>query len=231
MTWVRLDDSMPEHPKMVALTDRAFRQHVSALCYCNRNLTDGAIPDTIAHRLVASGKRYAGELVTAGIWDKTTDGYQIHDYEDYQPSRASVLHERAKTAERVAKWRSRNAVTNAVSSAECNAVSNGAPDPVPVPAHIPKEDQSYPRLVKTDHQEEIKAGIPEGTKASIHRLLRFLTDADGRTINRLVKLAQRGASQADFEDAGMAILATNPQSPSRYACSVIARRLEQRESA
>lgn len=226
MTWVRIDDSMPEHPKMVALTDRAFRQHVSALCYCNRNLTDGAIPDKIAHRLVTSGKRFAAELVDAGIWDKTVDGYQIHDYEDYQPTRAAVLRERSKTAERVARWRERNAVT----PPDGNGVTNGAPIPVPVPAHIPKEDQSFPRLVKTDHEDQIKAAIPEGTKASIHRLLRFLTDADEKTINRLVRLAQRGASQGDFEDAGAAVIATRPDHPSRYACSVVEKRLQQKET-
>jgi hypothetical protein len=41
MSWVRLDDSFPEHPKVIALTDAAFRAHVRGLCYAGRFLTDG----------------------------------------------------------------------------------------------------------------------------------------------------------------------------------------------
>jgi hypothetical protein len=222
VTWVRLDDSMPEHPKMVGLTDRAFRQHIAALCYSNRNLTDGAIPLVIAHRLVTSGKRHAGELVTAGIWDTTNDGYQIHDYEDYQPTRAAVMRDREKTAERVARWRARNAVT----PGNGNAVSNGAPNPTPT--HIPKEDQSSPLRGAIDHLTIKDKTINPGTTASMERLLERLTDATQGTVGRLVGFAKLGASQADFEDARAVIAETNPRSPSRYACHVISERLHQR---
>lgn len=36
MTCVKLDDAFADHPKVVGLTDRAFRVHVRALCYCGR---------------------------------------------------------------------------------------------------------------------------------------------------------------------------------------------------
>ena len=43
MTWVKVDDALPEHPKVARLSDAAFRVHISALCYSARNLTDGKL--------------------------------------------------------------------------------------------------------------------------------------------------------------------------------------------
>jgi hypothetical protein len=102
MTWVQIDDAMAEHPKVLQLGDRAFRVHIEALCYSNRNLTDGFVPKVIGH---SRGKRYATELVTAGIWDTATGGYLIHDYHDYQPSAAQVEARRAANTDRVRRHR------------------------------------------------------------------------------------------------------------------------------
>lgn len=99
MPWVRLDDGFSDHPKVVGLSDSAFRTHVSALCYCNRHLTDGHVPAVIGNSCV-------DELVDAGLWSMNGSGYVIHDYLEFQPSRASVLEERAKAAERMRKHRS-----------------------------------------------------------------------------------------------------------------------------
>ena len=51
MTWLRIDDCMPDHPKVDGLSDRAFRAHVTGLCYCARHLTDGNVPQTVADRI------------------------------------------------------------------------------------------------------------------------------------------------------------------------------------
>ncbi len=77
--WVRLDDQFAEHPKIIGLSDGAFRTHVAALCYCNRNLTDGHVP-------AALGSSHAAELLEAGIWELNGNGYDVHDYADYQPT-------------------------------------------------------------------------------------------------------------------------------------------------
>lgn len=223
MTWVRLDDSMPEHPKMEALSDRAFRLHVSALCYCNRLLTDGEIPASTAHRMVGNGKRYAAELVAAGIWDAVDDGFKIHDYEDYQPSRETVLRERAKTAERVSRWRARNAVTNTVSNG--HVTPSPVPDPVPA-QNSPKEGQSIASLVRLSDHQINDQNLSPAVRDSIERLMEALGDADKGTAGRLVRLAHRGASQAHFEDARVALADVSAKSPSRYACRIIENRLK-----
>ena len=87
--WLRLDDTFPEHPKVVGLSDAAFRLHVSALCYAHRNLTDGHVPDGWAlPRLV----RAVPSLEAAHLWvpDPEGDGWIIHGYTDWQRSRAEV---------------------------------------------------------------------------------------------------------------------------------------------
>lgn len=90
MAWVRLDDRFPEHPKVTRLSDAAFRLHVSAICYSNRQETDGVIPEAQAALLVRTRKLRAliNELVASGLWEVDHLGWRIHDYLEYQPSRA-----------------------------------------------------------------------------------------------------------------------------------------------
>ena len=100
MTWAKLDDSFPEHPKVVELSDRAFRIHVTALCYCARNLTDGHVPAPTVRAFTLGKKAPITELVKAGVWNENGRGaYIIHDYLDYNPSREHVEAERARKQE------------------------------------------------------------------------------------------------------------------------------------
>ena len=100
MTWSRFDDAFPQHPKIVGLSDQAFRLHVSAICYANRNLTDGRVPmDALVVLLPGRPrpvlKRRAMELVDAGVWTKTSESaYSIHDFLAYNPTREQVLADR-----------------------------------------------------------------------------------------------------------------------------------------
>jgi hypothetical protein len=133
MTWVRIDDKAWRHPKIAALSPSALRLWLFALCWCNQYETDGAIP-AHALTLLESNKARAAELVSAGLWEKTQTGWQVHDYLVYQPSRAKLDNERTATKHRVNQHRERkrNAVT-------CSAVTekkrtrNTRPDPDPDP--------------------------------------------------------------------------------------------------
>lgn len=86
MGWAKLDDRFPTHPKVLGLSDRGFRSHVSALCYCAQHETDGLVPAAVARSLAP--RRIVGELVAAGLWERLEAGYRIHDFLDYNPSRA-----------------------------------------------------------------------------------------------------------------------------------------------
>lgn len=145
--WVKIDDALPGHPKFQRLSSAARCLWLEGLCYCGRNLTDGRIPKeagaglafSVAMRDGLSWERLISELVDAGLWEDTSDGWTVHDFLDYNPSRVEVSDARAKTRERVAAWRARRAptVTDGVSNSVTNAVRTPAPSSSPSPSSFP----------------------------------------------------------------------------------------------
>ena len=96
MPWAKLDESFPDHPKVASLSDKAFRLHVTAICYCARMLTDGEVPAHILQRIGAT-KRLTADLEAAGLWEPTSRGsWVIHDFLEYNPSREQVEADRTK---------------------------------------------------------------------------------------------------------------------------------------
>jgi len=106
MSWVKLDDGFPDHLKVIGLSDKAFRQHTSALCWAARNLTDGFIP-TAALASLRGSKRSAGELVDADLWDLCEEpaGWMIHDFLEFNPSAETVKRKREDAKDRMAAGR------------------------------------------------------------------------------------------------------------------------------
>lgn len=108
MPWVKLDDTFPEHPKVEMAGPMAGWLHVCALCYCNRNLTDGFIPSARVPKLAAdlpNVKRLVSALLDAGLWLEEDGGYRIHNYLEFQPSKAKVEAEREEARKRMAAAR------------------------------------------------------------------------------------------------------------------------------
>lgn len=93
--WAKLDDGYWRHPKIVGLTDGAYRLHVQAIVWACDQLTDGHIPAHVLPLLLPgvtarTATSRAGTLVTAGLWHPDGDGWTIHDFLEYQPTRAGV---------------------------------------------------------------------------------------------------------------------------------------------
>lgn len=111
MTWLRIDDGFVEHERIEPLTDKAFRLHVTGMCLCARQLTDGFVSDkNVRVCLLISGatRRNLHQLVAAGLWipvdsdgANSSTNYTIRDYLDYNPSAEKVRADRAKAAERM----------------------------------------------------------------------------------------------------------------------------------
>jgi hypothetical protein len=101
-----MDDNFADHPKVDALSHGAFRLHVAGLCYCAKHLTDGVVPAERIARLIR-GYRPAmlAELNRAKLWLAHPDGYEIHDFLDWNRSRAWWTDKRRTDAARVARWR------------------------------------------------------------------------------------------------------------------------------
>lgn len=106
MPYLNIDDRFADHPKVDALSDGAFRLHVSGLCYCAANTTDGVIPAGRVQRLSRTFKSaHLAELLRAGIWHKHPEGYEIHDYLDWNRSAEWWATRRAADTARKAEWR------------------------------------------------------------------------------------------------------------------------------
>lgn len=147
MPYQLLDDGFAEHPKIMDLSDRSFRLHVAALCYCNRNLTDGLLSQrgiAVLCALTSASKKHLIELVTAGVWDEyEPDGcFLIHDYLEHNPSKAEVQERRAKRSAAGRKGGKRSGKARAQANAEANAEANASKqvleqivEPHPIPTH------------------------------------------------------------------------------------------------
>lgn len=109
MPYLNLDDGYSEHRKVDALSDGAFRLHTSGLCYCAREMTDGFVPDHRVPRLVPKFKQpHLAELLAAAMWLPAKDGFEIHDYLEWNKPRAWWIEKREKDAKRLAEWRSKH---------------------------------------------------------------------------------------------------------------------------
>lgn len=110
MPWANFDDKFPKHPKVLPLSDAAFRLHVSAVCYAAEHLTNGSLSVEVVPLLVPRYKKAAlTELLTRGRWHEPERGcgtetcpygepdcYQLHDYLEWNRSREAVESERER---------------------------------------------------------------------------------------------------------------------------------------
>lgn len=145
MTWLRIEDGFVEHPKVIDLSDRAFRLHMAALCHCARNLTDGFLSERalrVTCALTSASRKHVVELRDVGLWLQLETGWEIKDFLDYNPDAQTVkeLREKRREAGRIGGERSgearrqANAQANASSFASSKRPSNRVqPRPVPNP--------------------------------------------------------------------------------------------------
>jgi hypothetical protein len=83
--------------------------------------------------------RDARRLVSVGLWVETDKGYQFHEWEKMQPTKADVEADRAENRKRQKAFRERqrNSVTNSVTDAVTDPATNETPSR-PVPSHKEK---------------------------------------------------------------------------------------------
>ena len=105
MTWTKIDDTFWRHAKVAALLDRpggrdAVCLWALALSWVGSELTDGMVPKRQPWRLLGDDPTAAvAALVDVGLWERVPDGWRLHDYLVYNPSRAKVLAERQRRHE------------------------------------------------------------------------------------------------------------------------------------
>lgn len=163
MSWIKLDDQIAHHPKFVAAGPTASWLWVCGQSYCARYLTDGLIPASALPTLGVGNApaKHADALVSVGLWERVADGYRVHDYHDYQPSKTEVerRRENRREAGRIggrkrseARWAphaKQDAEHPAKQDASVDASNVGTtpteakrnPVPVPVPRSSPKPSE------------------------------------------------------------------------------------------
>ena len=104
MTWYKVDDGIHSHPKFLDVSLAAVGLWTMCGAWCSAYLTDGQITRRQVQRL-GGDDTLAAELVDAGLWRETGDGYVFHDWGDYQPTREDVEASRAAARERMRKRR------------------------------------------------------------------------------------------------------------------------------
>lgn len=207
MPWVRLDDGFPEHPKLIQAGAAAGWLYVAALCYSARNLTDGHIPAAVLPRLadVKAPGRLAAKLVEARLFIEVDGGWQIHDFERYQPTRAQVEADRERARERAAKSRSTRAGMSQRTSPEVQALratgrersTEAVEDQEQVDARAP--DREHVRLSQL-LADLIRQRDPKAKAAPLSKgwldAIRLLIDRDGRSpaeVERVIRWCQADA--------------------------------------
>ena len=156
-TYIKLNDALPEHRKIVAAGGDAGWLHICALAYASRNLTDGQIPKGVVPRLSDRKQplKLARRLCEVQLWHETghdckrcpqpdVDEYVIHDYLEHQRSADHIDAIKRKRAEagraggsrkaananRSAKATGNQSSSNLLEAGQAGAQANGTPEAV-----------------------------------------------------------------------------------------------------
>lgn len=138
MVWFKVDDKLSVHPKIVSAGNKAIGLWVRAGSWSAANLTDGFVPFNIISVLGAT-KSDAKALAANGLWLETDSGWIFKDWEQYQPTAASVLADREAAAERMRRVRSRER-SGEQNSNEPRTFAEGSPTPTR-PDPLPTESK------------------------------------------------------------------------------------------
>lgn len=132
MSWAKFDDQFPHHPKILRAGPEAAWLHVCGVCWSARYLTDGRIPKSAIATLssVREPDRFAVTLVEVGVWHDRGDFYEIHDYLEYNPSKADELARREAARNRQASHRESRTKSRRASQRD-NKRSSEVPSPSP----------------------------------------------------------------------------------------------------
>ncbi len=152
MSWLRMDDAMLDHPKWIRALrdggDAALHLWLRFCAWSSRHLTDGIIPadviDAIPGPRGAKVRARAQQaLADASLIERRSNGdLLLHDYLEYNPSRAEVMAERGRKAQNQRDRRLRGSVTGDSVEHEAgeSPVSHRVPSP-PLPSPLDPQEE------------------------------------------------------------------------------------------
>ena len=159
--WFKVDDSFYSNPKTAMLSDGATALWLRSGSWSAQQQTGGFVPARMVPMFRGSDDSVR-ELCDAGLWayDEQKDGYQFHDWSDYQPDGEEVdalRKKRSEAGKRGAnrRWGKPENGKNGKTDGKCHSkpmanawqtdgksMANSCPVPVPVPEKKEKEEYS-----------------------------------------------------------------------------------------
>ncbi|MFI7010012.1 hypothetical protein [Streptomyces sp. NPDC050145] len=116
MPWFVIDDSAHTHPKIVATPNAALGLWMRCGSYAAQHLTDGVVPAAVVK--MYGSKTQAAKLVAVGLWHEhghtcphercaqpAPGDYAMHDYLEYNDTRAQVQGRKRAAAEKKRRQR------------------------------------------------------------------------------------------------------------------------------
>jgi hypothetical protein len=100
--WIKVQTTIVDNPKIIGLSDSAFRAFIEMMIYSQQHLSDGFIDERVARS--KWGDQVLDELMTNDKNNPSVvaveDGFQLYNYCKYQTTAAKVeeIRERAKKA-------------------------------------------------------------------------------------------------------------------------------------
>ena len=184
--WFKVDDSFYSNPKTAMLSDGATALWLRSGSWSAQQLTGGFVPARMVPMFRGSNDSVR-ELCDAGLWayDEQKDGYQFHDWSDYQPDGEEVdalRKKRSEAGKRGAnrRWGKPENGKNGKTDGKCHgkpmanawqddgkSMANVCPVPVPVPEKKEKEEysSSFSKESVKDFGESRECGETDKTLA------------------------------------------------------------------
>lgn len=185
--WWKAKARFPFNAKVMALSDAAFRLHVSTSCWCCDELNDGKFKANVPAGMPKAprGKKLTDaleELVVAGLWRSTTEGYEINDFLKYNMSRAQ--YEAMVAAGREGGKRSGEARRAKKNEPPPSGVPSAPPrpGPTPLPRPAPQHDHDHEERSKNPPPKDLTRSAPGQATTAAAAGLEFVNRGDAAVL-------------------------------------------------
>jgi len=154
VSWAKVDDGWWCHPKVMALPLAARGLWVSALSWSCAQRRSVVPPSFLA--MVGGSDEDAEALIDAGLWIETANGWEIHDWSEYQEQ--SLSEKRAEAGRKGGLSRGKASKPEAKpKQADSNDEATGQAGTHPVPS-LPIQPPPTPRA-EQDREQEIRRTV------------------------------------------------------------------------
>lgn len=107
LSTIRISVNLMSNPKVQGVRNGSFRLYIASICYAGMHLTDGVIDDALLRNLDGYTPRRERELIKARLWEKADKAMKVHDFLQWNDSKADVERDRLFSRNRMRKYRER----------------------------------------------------------------------------------------------------------------------------